>query len=93
MIRDLQDNTKIMLDSGYHEWIALKELFETGSLPINFKIPVFDLKRLRLRDQYSANLDFALRYAVTGGTLGHDFAIEVIAKNWFTRLCTGINDK
>lgn len=90
MIRDRQDRTRMMLDSGHHQWTALKELFEAGSLPNNFKIPVFDLKRLRLRDQYSANLDFALRYAVTGGTLGHDFAIEVIAKGWFTRLCTGV---
>jgi len=91
MIRDRQDNTKVMLDSGHHRWIALKELFDAGSLPANFKIPVYDLKRLRLRDQYNANLDFALRYAVTGGTLGHDFALRVIGKGWFTRLCTGVD--
>ncbi len=93
MIRDRQDNTKVILDSGHHRWIALKELFEMGSLPNDFKIPVFDLKRLRsmVRSQYSSNLDFALSYAVTGGTLGHDFARRVISKGWFTRLCTGVD--
>ncbi|MFN9866873.1 MAG: hypothetical protein ACK568_07280, partial [Pseudanabaena sp.] len=34
---------------------------------------------------------FALSYAFTGGRLGHDFALRVIAKNWFTRLCTGVD--
>jgi hypothetical protein len=93
MIRDRQNQTKVILDSGHYEWIALKELFEADRLPSTFKIPVFDLKRLCLKDKYSANLDFALRYAVTGGTLGHDFARRAIARKWFTRLCTGVNDQ
>ncbi|PZO39855.1 MAG: hypothetical protein DCF19_13285 [Pseudanabaena frigida] len=93
MISDRQDPTKMMLDSGHHRWIALKELWEAGALPSNFKIPVFDLKQLRpiVRDQYNPSLEFALRYAVTGGLLGHDFALRVISKNWFTRLCTGVD--
>jgi hypothetical protein len=93
MIGDRQDPTKMMLDSGHHRWIALKELRESGDLPSDFKIPVFDLKQLRpiVRDQYNPSLEFALHYAVTGGTLGHDFALRVIAKNWFTRLCTGVD--
>ncbi|MFM7885560.1 MAG: hypothetical protein ACKPCM_02450 [Pseudanabaena sp.] len=93
MIRDRQNPNKIRLDSGHHRWIALKELLESAQLPSDFKIPVFDLKGLRpiVRDQYNSNLDFALRYAVTGGRLGHDFALRVIAKNWFTRLCTGVD--
>lgn len=93
MIRDRQDPTKIMLDSGHHRWNALKELVEAGSFPSDFKIPVFDLKKLRpiVRDQYNPSLEFALRYAIAGGTLGHDFALRVIAKNWFTRLCTGVD--
>jgi hypothetical protein len=93
MICDRQNPSKIRLDSGHHRWIALKELLEAEQLPSDFKIPVFDLKGLRpiVRDQYNSNLDFALRYAVTGGRLGHDFALRVIAKNWFTRLCTGVD--
>ncbi|PZV14715.1 MAG: hypothetical protein DCF20_12075 [Pseudanabaena sp.] len=93
MICDRKSPTKMMLDSGHHRWNALKELWEAKELPNDFKIPVFDLKRLRpiVRDQYNPSLEFALRYAVTGGTLGHDFALRVIAKNWFTRLCTGID--
>jgi hypothetical protein len=93
MIGDRQAPTKIMLDSGHHRWNALKELVEAENLPRDFKIPVFDLKKLRpiVRDQYNQSLEFALRYAVTGGTLGHDFALRVIAKNWFTRLCTGVD--
>ncbi|HBC42524.1 MAG TPA: hypothetical protein DCZ88_11685 [Pseudanabaena sp.] len=93
MIRDRQNPCKICLDSGHHRWIALKELSEMGQLPDDFKIPVFDLKELRsvVRDRYSSNIDFALRYAFTGGKLGHDFALRVIAKNWFTRLCTGVD--
>ena len=93
MIGDRQDPSKMMLDSGHHRWNALKELWEARELPSDFKIPVFDLKQLRsiVRDQYNPSLEFALRYAVTGGTLGHDFALRVIAKNWFTRLCTGVD--
>ncbi len=93
MICDRQNPNKIRLDSGHHRWIALKELSEMGQLPSDFKIPVFDLKGLRsiVRDQYKSNLDFALSYAVTGGRLGHDFALRVISKNWFTRLCTGVD--
>ncbi len=93
MISDRQDSTKMMLDSGHHRWTALKELWEAGEIPSDFKIPVFDLKKLRpiVRDQYNPSLEFALRYAVTGGSLGHDFALRVIAKNWFTRLCTGVD--
>jgi hypothetical protein len=93
MICDRKSSTKMMLDAGHHRWNALKELWEAKELPTDFKIPVFDLKRLRLivRDQYNPSLEFALRYAVTGGTLGHDFALRVIAKNWFTRLCTGVD--
>ncbi|GBO54949.1 hypothetical protein APA_3000 [Pseudanabaena sp. lw0831] len=93
MICDRKDPTKMMLDSGHHRWTALKELWEAKELPNDFKIPVFDLKQLRpiVRDQYNPSLEFALRYAVTGGTLGHDFALRVIAKNWFTRLCTGVD--
>lgn len=83
----------MMLDSGHHRWMALKELWDRGLLPSDFKIPVFDLKGLRpiVKDRYNSNLDFALRYAVTGGSLGHDFALRVIAKSWFTRLCTGVD--
>jgi hypothetical protein len=93
MICDRKNPTKMMLDSGHHRWNALKELWEAKELPNDFKIPVFDLSRLRpiVRDQYNPSLEFALRYAVTGGTLGHDFALRVIAKNWFTRLCTGVD--
>ena len=93
MIGDRKSHTKMMLDAGHHRWNALKELWEAKELPTDFKIPVFDLKRLRpiVRDQYNPSLEFALRYAVTGGTLGHDFALRVIAKNWFTRLCTGVD--
>lgn len=93
MICDRKSPTKMKLDAGHHRWNALKELWEAKELPSDFKIPVFDLKRLRpiVRDQYNPSLEFALRYAVTGGTLGHDFALRVIAKNWFTRLCTGVD--
>ncbi|MCA6574760.1 MAG: hypothetical protein IM535_21705 [Pseudanabaena sp. M38BS1SP1A06MG] len=93
MTRDRQNPCKISLDSGHHRWIALKELSEMEPLPKELKIPVFDLKGLRsiVRDRYSSNLDFALSYAFTGGRLGHDFALRVIAKNWFTRLCTGVD--
>jgi hypothetical protein len=93
MICDRKAPNKIMLDSGHHRWNALKELLEAKELPTDFKIPVFDLKRLRpiVRDQYNPSLEFALRYAVTGGILGHEFALRVIAKNWFARLCTGVD--
>jgi hypothetical protein len=93
MIGDRKSPNKMMLDSGHHRWNALKELWESNELPNDFKIPVFDLKRLRpiVRDQYNPSLEFALRYAVTSGILGHDFALRVIAKNWFTRLCTGVD--
>jgi hypothetical protein len=90
---DRKSPTKMMLDSGHHRWNALKELWVAKELSNDFKIPVFDLKLLRpiVRDQYNPSLEFALRYAVAGGSLGHDFALRVIAKNWFTRLCTGVD--
>ncbi|ELS32170.1 MULTISPECIES: hypothetical protein [Pseudanabaena] len=93
MIRDRQDNTKVMLDSAPYKLMAIADLYKLGSLPADFRIPVFDLKKLKsmVRDKYGANLDFALKYAIAGGELGRDFALREISRNWLTSLCTGIS--
>ena len=94
MIRDRQDNSRVILDSAAYKWNVLKDLFEQGRLPSEFRIPIFDLKRLRamVRDKYKGNLEFSLKYAISGGKLGHEFALREIARNWLTSFCTGIED-
>ncbi|WP_055075446.1 hypothetical protein [Pseudanabaena sp. 'Roaring Creek'] len=93
MIRDRQDNTKVMLNSAPYKLMAIADLYKLGSLPADFRIPVFDLQKLKsmVRDKYGANLNFALKYAIAGGELGRDFALREISRNWLTSLCTGIS--